>query len=132
MCSMDEGAEFFTETVKVARKQYECPECLLPIRVGTKHVRVFMVQDGTPYVDRVHRECAKLAREAAEVVCGGGDWTIGELGEHLEMIEGADPDRYRYEYGIDPADPRVKAVLLAWEAIEQKYSGVEYETGGEG
>lgn len=136
------GEDYFEDTVR-ARVARPCAECLLPIPAGERHRRILFCGDGCGESSLegtcrffLHRACAKLAPRAAEVACGVYDYPVGELLEHVDALEevlraelmGETADLYD-----DPVDPaEAWEILRGFAAIEQRYSGDEYDLGGEG
>lgn len=144
------AGENWFQDLQRARVARACAECSLPIPAGEKHWR-YLMGDGE-YEDPwrrhfEHRECAKLARFAADAVCGSDEYATGELEEHLvycadalrldairddeAAVDAFEPDGenfYDYEIDLDKA----RRALLWAAAIEQRYDGVERDVGGEG
>lgn len=148
MCGVMEY-EGFTETwPRRDRIERLCNECGYAIPAGAKHVVSIFVDMGDS-LDRPeeieelpdtkiiheHRECNRLASDAAEIVCNADIIPIGELEEHVAIAEaalaGVDVvDEYGEEYEhLD--HERLPSLIARWDAIEATYGG-ERDLGGEG
>ena len=72
-CDYD-GPEFYSVVEPVARKQYECCECSVPIAAGSKHVKATGKWEGELNTFRQHMVMKGQSRDTAWFAITDGEW----------------------------------------------------------
>lgn len=70
------------DTTPVARREYQCLLCELPIRAGTHHVLRVGTQYGNIHSMRMHIHCERKARVWDQL-----DWETATFGEEFRRFE---------------------------------------------
>lgn len=75
---VDDGPEFYSDTMPTARKEHKCGECREIIRVGEKYEKCVGVWDGSFNTHKTCMPCVHIRSEYFE--CG---WNFGAVWEDL-------------------------------------------------
>jgi hypothetical protein len=77
----DDGNDFYSETMRRARKEHRCCECRRTIRRGEMYEHVAGKTSGydRPWTSKTCAECREIRKA---LVCGS--WMFGALWEHID------------------------------------------------
>ena len=111
MCDIDASAEVWSETKPRSRRAWRCEECTYAIPVGTVHVHVSYLFEGSWTTFRAHTECRELALDVAEAACGERYWQHGEMRTHLSELKDS-----------DATEAQRLALVDRWKTIVRTYA----------
>jgi hypothetical protein len=95
-------AEFMSQSVRTARKQYRCHECCCSIEPGEKYEETFGKWDGDVARFKTCRLCLEV-RNWAQISVPCFCWTFGDMLENVQTLvdeaRGDMPAGWMFEWG---------------------------------